>query len=190
MGNNFVKIDENRSDEEIVDLIIDGNYELFGVIIERYYPLVCSIVRKYCPAKISEDAVQEATLALYNAVKTYDKSRSSFRSFANLCVKRSVISVLKGSKRKRIIPDELVSSIEELEIVDANSPEKIFFDREDYKNLTDIIKLELSNLEYSVLECYLEGESYADIAKRLNITEKAVDNALSRIRKKLTANAV
>lgn len=189
MGNNFVENYENMSDEEIVVLINNGNYELLQVIIERYYPAICGLVRSYCSERYAEDAVQEATLALYNAVRSFDGNKSAFSTFAMLCIKRSVISVLKGSKRKKNIPDELVSSIEDCDIVDKNSPEKIFFDREDYKNLTDIMKLELSNLEYEVLQAYLDGERYADIAKKLNINEKAVDNALSRIRKKLAAFA-
>ena len=78
-----------------------------------------------------------------------------------------------------------MSPIDEVEITDSNSPEKIFFDKESFKNLTDSIRLELSGLEYSVLQLFLEGNKYIGIAKRLSITEKSVNNALLRIRKKL-----
>jgi len=188
MRNNFVENYENMTDNEIVTQIKDGNYEFLQVIIERYYSLMLSCVRKYCPPAYSEDALQEATLALYSAVKDFDPSKSTFSTFAALCIKRSVISVLKSRQRKKNIPDELLSSIDDLEIVDSNSPEKIFFDREDYKNLTDTIRLELSALEYEVLELYLSGEKYCDIAKVLNISEKSVDNSLTRIRRKLKGN--
>lgn len=185
MRNTFVENYENISENDIIARINSGDYELLQVIIERYYPLICSCVRKYCPDAYSEDAFQEATLALYSAVKGFDPSKSSFSTFATLCIKRSVIAVMKNSKRKKSIPDELLSPIEDCEIIDNNSPEKIFFDREDYKNLADIIKLELSHLEYEVLQCYLAGEKYSDIAKKLSISEKSVNNALTRIRKKL-----
>ena len=185
MGISFVENYENVTDNEIVALINNGSFELMQVIIERYYPVVLFNVRKYCPEAYREDAAQEATLALYTAVKQFDSSKSAFSTFATLCIKRSVLSVLRAQQRKKNIPDELVDSLENLEIIDANSPEKIFFDKEDYESLKDTIKLELSSLEYDVLQLFLNGESYLSIAKRLGITEKAVDNSLTRVRKKL-----
>ena len=74
------------------------------------------------------------------------------------------------------------------EIPDCNSPEKIFFDRESYKSLENSIKLELSGLEYSVLQLFLSGKKYIEIARELNISEKSVNNALIRIRKKLKSS--
>ena len=185
MGINFVENYENMSDDDIVALINGENYELLQVIIDRYYPIILTYVRKYCPHIYYEDAIQESLLALYSAVRGFDSSKSTFKAFAVVCIKRAVISVLRKSLRKGQIPDELVSSIEDIEIVDSNSPEKIFFEQEALKNLTNTIRLELSELEYSVLEAYLEGEKYSDIARKLNITEKSVNNALVRIRKKL-----
>ncbi len=185
MGINFVENYENMSDGELITLINEGNLELMQIIIDRYYHTVLFFIKKYCPADYREDAVQEATLALYNAVKSYEPSKSSFSTFASICIKRSVINVLKSVGRKKDIPEELISSIDELELVDINSPEKIFFDNEDYKSLKDTIKVELSTLEYEVLQLFLGGENYSNIAKKLGITEKSVDNSLSRVRKKL-----
>lgn len=185
MGNYFVENYENLSDDEIVGLINGGDYELLQVIINRYYPAILSCVRKYCPVMHREDAIQEAILALYSAVRDYSAEKASFKSFAMVCIKRAVIAVLKKNMRKKDIPEELLSPLDEVLIIDSNSPEKIFFDREDFKKLTDTIKLELSELEYKVLQDYLLGNSYTDIAKNLNISEKSVDNSLARIRKKL-----
>ena len=185
MGINFVEIYENKSDDEIVEEINSGNYELMQVIIDRYYPVIWFNVSKFCPKQYYEDAVQEANIALYSAVKNFNAEKSSFSTFASLCIKRSVQGVLKSHKSKKNIPDELVDSIEDLELVDANSPEKIFMEKEDYNSLAKNIKLELSSLEYKVLQLHLAGVKYADIAVKLEITEKAVDNSLSRVRKKL-----
>lgn len=182
---NFVENYENLSDDEIVSLINSGNYELMQVIIERYYPVILYNVKNYCPEIYREDAVQEANIALYTAVKSFDKAKSSFSTFATLCIKRSVQTVLKTHNCKKHIPDELVYSLEELEIIDHNSPEKIFLDKEGYENLANSIKLELSELEYKVLQLQLSGDSYSVIADKLSITEKAVDNSLSRVRRKL-----
>ena len=85
----------------------------------------------------------------------------------------------------KVVPEELITSIEEFDLADSNTPEKIFFDKEDFKALTDNIKLELSPMEYKVLELYLAGYRYAVIADKLGLNEKSVNNALCRIRKKL-----
>ena len=185
MSIDFVENYENLSDEEIVALINDGDFELLQVIITRYLPCIHHYADLYCAKSEREDAVQEATYALYSAVKNFDGEKSSFSTFAALCVKRSVIASLKQSKRCKDIPNELLSPIDEVEITDSNSPEKIFFDKESFKNLRDNIRLELSALEYSVLQLFLEDNKYIDIAKKLSITEKSVNNALLRIRKKL-----
>ena len=185
MRKKFVENYKKMTDDEVILLINNGDYDLLHIIIKRYYPVIHYYVHKYCPVSYREDAIQEATFALYSAVKDYDAERSTFSSFAHLCIKRAVIAVVKMQQRKKNIPDELLSSIEDIEVVDSNSPEKIFFEKEDYKNLADTIKLELSTLEYEVLQFYLSGMKYSDISSQLKISEKSVDNALSRIRKKL-----
>ncbi len=185
MGNNFVENYESLSDDEIIAEINSGNYELLRIIIKRYLPVIWHYVNKYCGEAEREDAAQEASFALYSAVKKYNPELSSFTTFADLCIKRSVLSNLKTSQRKKNIPDELVSQLEDVEISDCNSPEKIFFEKESYKTLTDSIKLELSDMEYKVLQLFLSGKKYADIAEELKISEKSVDNSLARIRRKL-----
>lgn len=181
----FVENYKNMSDDEIVTEINSGNYELMQVIIERYYPVILFNVRTFCPQQYQEDAIQEANIALYTAVKDFDSEKSAFSTFASLCIKRSVQSVLKAHRCKKNIPDELVDPIDELELIDTNSPEKIFFEKQNYESLTTDIRLELSALEYKVLQLHLSGAKYADIASALGISEKAVDNSLSRVRKKL-----
>lgn len=185
MSNIFVENYENLPENEIISKINGGDYELLQVVINRYLPVIMHYVGKYCNPADREDAIQEATLALYSAVKTFDSEKSSFSTFATLCIKRSVIGTLRNSKKNRAIPSELVSSIEEVEVVDSNSAEKIFFEKQEYENLIKSIKLELSSLEYKVLNLFLSGKKYSDIAKALDITEKSVDNSLARIRRKL-----
>lgn len=185
MQENIVENYENLSDDAIVSLVNSGNYEPVGVIIKRYYPVILMYVHQICPPDFEEDAIQEATFTLYSAIKTYDSQKATFSTFAGVCIKRSVISFLKSQNRKKIIPSELLSSIDDIEIADSNSPEKIFFDRSDYKDLTDSIKLELSPLEYNVLQLYVSGYRYSVIADKLGITEKSVNNAMLRIRRKL-----
>ena len=185
MKKKIVENVEYLSDDSIISLIKNGNFEPMAVIINRYYPTILFYVNQMCSEELREDAIQESTLALYTAIKNFDGERSSFSTFASLCIKRTVISFLKTQNRKKNIPNDLVSSLDEMEIADSNTPEEIFFDRNDYKALTDNIKLELSPLEYNVLQLYISGYRYSVIADRLNVTEKSVSNAMLRIRKKL-----
>ncbi len=185
MGKNIVENYENLSDEAIVELINNGDFQPLDTIISRYYPTILLHINQLCPDELREDAIQEARFALYSAIKVYNSQKSTFSTFAGVCIKRSVISFLRNQSRKKTIPSELVSSIDDVEIADSNSPEKIFFDRNDYIALTDNIKLELSHLEYKVLQLYVSGFRYSVIADKLGLTEKSVNNAMLRIRKKL-----
>ena len=167
MGINFVENTKNLKDEEIITLINKGEFELLKVIIERYAPVISFNVKKYCTESYREDAIQEATFALYSAVKNFDGQKASFSTFATLCIKRSIMNSLKSAKRLKNIPDELKSSLEDVDIIDSNTPEEIVVNNESYKTLTENIKLELSSLEYKVLQLYISQKNYAEIALKL-----------------------
>ena len=185
MRNNFVENYEKMSDDELIKLINGGRYELLQIIIKRYLHVINYYADRLCPASEREDIVQDASFALYSAVKNYNPEKSTFSTFASLCIKRCVIDGLKNDSRKKIIPEQLLSPIDDVELTDINSPEKIFFDKENLQSLTDNIRLELSDKEYNVLRLFLAGDKYSDIADKLGITVKSVDNSLKRIRNKL-----
>ena len=187
MGINFVENNKKLTDNEVILLINNGEYENLQIIIDRYLPKIISDAKKYCPLNEIEDAVQEATIALYAAVKSYNPQKSSFQSLANVCIKRTMIARLRKNNTQKAIPDELLIPIEDAEILYAQSPENILIEKEDLKNLKENIRLELSSMEYAVLQLFLEGKSYNEISKQMQITEKSVDNALARIRKKIAA---
>ena len=181
----IVENNQLMSDEEVVKLINEGEYNLLPIIIEHYMSVIVSTAKGYLSAPYVDDAVQEATIALYNAIKTYDPQRSAFSTFASLCIKRAVIAFARKNGAQKNIPDELLASLDDSEISDHSTPEALFIEKEDYNTLTQSIKVELSEMEYEVLQLFLTGMTYSDISKSLNISEKSVDNALSRIRKKL-----
>ncbi len=185
MGIDFVENNKNLTDDEVILLINKGEYENLQIIINRYLPQIIKTAKKYCPQNEVEDAVQEATIALYSAVRNYDPQKADFQSFASVCIKRSVISHLRKGNSKKTIPQELISSIEEAELPYLDTPESILIEKENYDILKSSIKYELSSMEYNVLQLFLEGNSYSEISRMMSITEKAVDNALTRIRKKI-----
>lgn len=185
MRKNIVENNRIISDEEIVAFINRGEYQYLPEIINRYMPLIVSIVKAYIPPQSIDDAVQEATISFYSTVKDYNSQKSSFNTFASLCIKRSVIAFARKSGAKKNIPENMISSLEENDVSYCDTPESIVIEKEDYENFRQTIKLELSSLEYEILQLFLTGMSYSSIASQLSISEKSVDNALSRIRKKL-----
>ena len=186
MSTSFKTVEKDISDDQLVARISSGEYELFYLLIKRYQPLVKSIAFSMATAENEvEDLVQEGNIALFSAVRSYQSQKASFGTFASICVKNAMIDVLRSSNSKRKIPEGMLSSIHDVEVQDNNTPEKIFFDNEDYRILTDSINIELSSLERKVLSAHLCGLSYSEIAKELAVSVKSVDNSLSRIRAKL-----
>lgn len=173
-------------DNALVHLINGGNYELFHTLIKRYQPYIKGIALSLSSAKSEvEDLIQEGNIALFSAVKSFSPERSNFKTFAVTCIKNAMVDVLRKQTAKHQIPEALCASLDDIELQDNNTPEKIFFDNESYRLLKDSINIELSELEHRVLSAYLAGMSYSNIATLLGISQKSVDNSLKRVREKL-----
>lgn len=178
---------ENFSDNELVQLINRGEYNYLQFLINRYMPYVISAASRYKASGFdTEDFIQEGILAIFSAVKTFDDKKASFKTFVVLCINRAMSSaLLRVSGAAKHVPDGLISPIDDIELADHNSPESILIEKESYNDLEHTIKSELSDFEYQVLCEFLSGKSYAEIAASLNVSAKSVDNALSRIRSKI-----
>lgn len=191
MINAFVINYGNLSNEELVKKIRNGDSEGLQILILRHMPLVHRLAVRYArtPAEV-EDFEQDALIALYGAVNSFSEGQAAFSFFASLCIRRALIGERRSQGRRRRIPQELISSLEECEAVSERDPEALFVEKESLLSLTDTIRVELSPLEYRVLKAFLAGSSYAVIAASLGISVKSVDNALRRIRVKLRKNGV
>lgn len=175
------------SDEELVAFILGGDYDYFQVLINRYMPYVISVASRYRASGLdTEDFIQEGVLAIFSAVKTFDAKKASFKTFVTLCINRAVSSALsRATGAARHVPENLILPIDDVVLTDFKSPENIFIEKESYNNLELSIKKELSRFEYQVLSEFLSGKSYLDIAEKLGVTSKSVDNALRRVRSKI-----
>lgn len=151
-----------------------------GELIRRYTPVIKAQAARFKNDTVStDDLISEGYLAAFKAVKSFDSSKSeNFRSFLSVCIANRIISILRISKRNPVAdiqsPDDTPDNI---------TPETICLDNE----LENEIRGILTPLEYNVFELYIEGNSYGEIKEKLGITEKSVDNAMQRVRKKLTA---
>ncbi len=150
-----------------------------------------------------EDIVQEGMIGLFKAVKNFDKEKlSSFKTFANLCIERQLQTAIKCSTRQKHLPlnsslslntsayddNDDVSIIERLDTNTVEDPLDTITKKEYYKFVENRIEETLSDFEKQVLHRYTNGESYVEIAARLDSQVKSVDNAIQRIRKKATKN--
>lgn len=177
---------DNLSDGELVKSISAGNYTHLQTLINRYMPYIISVASRYNSSGYDvEDLIEEGIIAVFDAVKSFDGDKSSFRTFVTLCINRAISGQVKMLSSKKRIPERLITNIDEAVLPDESSPENIFIEKESYNDLAVAIKNNLSDFEYKVFSAFMQGDSYVDIASSLNITVKSVDNALRRIRSKL-----
>ncbi len=194
---------EKISDEELVLLAKKGNAKASNYLINKYYPYVISKSRTYfLIGGDKEDIIQEGLIGLYRAIKDYNPNKNtSFSTFANLCITRQIITAIKTATRGKHGPlnsyisfnkiinneDKEVSLLETFINNDFENPETVFLEIEMINEINDKIKKTLSEFEKNVLELYREGFSYEEIAKKLKKDEKSIDNAIQRIRRKLSS---
>lgn len=194
------------TDEEMISLFRDGDQEAMEKLLEKYKGMVLEKAKSmYILGGDSEDLIQEGMLGLFKAVRDFDCGRdASFRTFAQLCVTRQLYTAVKASARKKHLPlnsaVSLSSPLREengderdeelldfLEADPSSNPEAFLIGQEETERLEEMIEKELSPLEKQVLELYLTGMGYVEIAHVLNRDEKSTDNALQRIRAKTRA---
>lgn len=197
-------------DETIINWIRENDSEAMDYLIRKYTNMVKREARKmYLIGSDEEDLIQEGMIGLFQAIRGYDKEKeSSFATFAKLCIQRQIYSAVTASNRKKHQPLNTYVSFDEpafsvlsdysggvnqtvedviLAAEEQTNPEKIMLDREQVGMIEFVIVERLSSLEKKVLNLYLEGKSYDDIASELKKTRKAIDNAIQRIRKKFTS---
>ena len=192
---------ETKTDEQLIDMIKDGNEDALNILIDRYQKFVRMNTNKYfLIGSDSNDVFQEGMIGLYLAIKNYSPDKeTTFKTFAKMCIDRQLISALKSANRQKYnilnnaisinseLDDDTSNSNEMITVVknsNAEDPLDIILDAEYYKKVKEDIYSQLSNKEKNVLDEYLEGKSYAEIAQKLECNTKSVDTALSRIKKK------
>nr|WP_301282421.1 sigma-70 family RNA polymerase sigma factor [Lachnoclostridium sp. MSJ-17] len=179
------------SDDVLAQHAKDGDERAFNELVLRYLGRISSVARKYFARGYEHtDFVQEGLLGLFHAARTYrSDSESTFRNYAMLVVERRYISVIRRQSAQRSVPEDAIVDIESLdsELADtAKTPEEELMLSEQLRWVYSRLLETLSKQEYAVLELYVDGLSYSDIAERLGITPKAVDNALQRVRRKVS----
>ena len=185
------------SDEALCAIAAAGDREAAAALIKRYNRLVRQITRPYFLAGgDSDDLIQEGMLGLMKAVREFNGSKeASFRTFAEVCIRNRVYSVLRAASREKHSPLNHSISIE-TPFFESNSytainghdaqenPEDLMIRRENRSHDLLRINQQLSALEGRVLSLFLDGLTYAEIAQVLHKPPKSVENAVQRIRRK------
>ena len=196
---------ENIPDEEVVKLIKNGDDEAFTYLCEKYKDVInIKVAKYYIIGAERDDTVQEGMIGLFKAIKNYDETKqNSFKTFANICIERQLIIAIKSSNRQKHQPlnsylslnnsaydnddndEELINTFDSKTIED---PLDTIMKKEYIAHIESTIDKTLSGFEKQVLNRYIKGESYVDIASKLDAPVKSVDNAIQRIRKKAIKN--
>ena len=196
------------SDEELVKLIKEENdKDALEFLLNKYKDIVNMKVGKYfIIGAEKDDMVQEGMIGLYKAIRNFEEDKqSSFKSFANMCIERQMITIIKTSNRQKHIPLNSYLSLnlstrsnedegkDLLDILDTNTiedPLETVTKKEYYRFIEKTMDKSLSDFEKKVLKRFLDGESYETIATKLDTPVKSIDNAIQRIRKKATKNII
>lgn len=190
---------DEMTDEEICRHIKDGYTEGIDYLLNKYKGIVRKKARSfYLIGGDRDDLIQEGMIGLMRAIHSFDPEKEkSFVIFADMCISRRIYSAVRASKRKKHQPLNSYISLYQQENDDENSPslmdtltetvsgpEDSFFLRESNMQLWETLRGVLSPFERHVLDLFMAGLGYAQIAEQLGRDEKAVDNALQRIRVK------
>lgn len=177
------------SDPELAQEVSRGNQAAFAEMARRYTGLIGYFASQYSAVGYEHaDFMQEGLWALHCACKSYDEGKkASFRNFAGVCINNRFMSLIRSANAKSAIPKDSLVSFDDIEPSDHNlgNPEALILEQESSQTLVSLIYDTLSPLELDVLRSYLQGLSYAQIAQKLDISTKAVDNAMQRIRRKI-----
>ena len=176
------------SDDELMDRLKGGEVDIMEYLLDKYKPLVKKQARTmYLIGGEKDDLIQEGMIGLFKAIRGYRAGEeSSFYTFAELCITRQMYTAVQASNRMKHAPlNSYISLDEEPEILSEPNPEDLVIDQENLENRYDQIDKRLSSMEKLVLELYLEGKTDGQIAAIIGKNEKAVDNSIQRLKKKL-----
>ncbi|MBR4795268.1 MAG: sigma-70 family RNA polymerase sigma factor [Lachnospiraceae bacterium] len=189
------------TDEEMVKLAQSGDTESMNSLMEKYKVTVRKKANTlFLIGGDTEDLIQEGMIGLFTAINTYDISKNaSFKTFANMCIAGQMNHAIEAANRFKHGPlnsyisydiklteDDDESLLDVIEDIEEHEPENQYIDKENVRNMLIKIKGTLSPLEWDVFLLHVNGTNYREIADKLNKSEKSIDNALNRIKQKVT----
>ena len=197
---------DKMEDSKIIEEIKQGDEYALTYLLKKYQELVNMKINKYFMIGAEkEDIAQEGMIGLYKAIQNYNpEKQNSFKSFANICIERQLITAIKTSNRQKHLPLNSYLSLNtsaydnndesSVELIDtfngkqSEDPLEMMMQKEHFAEVENAVNKSLSQFEKQVLDKFMKGKSYVRIAEELNSHVKSVDNAIQRIRKKAIKN--
>lgn len=190
---------QELSDEQLIRKLREGDSKIMDFILDKYKPLVRKKSNAmYLIGGDTDDLIQEGMIGLFKAIRDYDENKeASFYHFAELCINRQIYSAIEASNRKKHAPlnsyisfysdsNEDGMAVEDLLGADfLSNPEEVVIAQESQEILLQKLRAKLSKFEQNVLDDYLSGMNYQQIAEKMGKSPKAIDNALQRIKGKM-----
>ncbi|MBQ6860794.1 MAG: RNA polymerase sporulation sigma factor SigH [Clostridia bacterium] len=193
--------DQDKIDREYICKIKAGDKSALNYIMEKYKNFVYVKAKPFFMVGAEkDDIIQEGMIGLYKAINGFDEEKDvSFKVFADLCIRRQIMTAIKASTRQKHIPlnsylslnktvfddDSDREVIEMLDMEIVPDPLDTITTHETYQKVEETMNKVLSDFELKVLNEYVNGASYVEIANKLDSHVKAVDNAVQRIKKKV-----
>ncbi|EAF1403204.1 RNA polymerase factor sigma-70 [Listeria monocytogenes] len=191
----------NQEELAMLELARSGDTEALEYFFSKYQSVIYwKSTQYFLQGAERDDLIQEAMIGLFKAIRDYDKTKeASFRSFAEMCINRQLLSAVKRASRQKNIPLNNSVSLDTpmaeddvdwtlLDVISekaAETPEDFLIKNEDLIHVARQLEQVTSEFEKEVLKQYLEGKSYQEMALYFNKNEKAIDNALQRVKKKM-----
>ena len=182
-------------DSELANLFKGGNIDAFTTLAARFVIPIRSKAASFRSLE-TEDLCQEGLIALMYAARSYDSEKeASFSTYANACIYNRFVSLLRKNENKNVVPQSETVSISEnsddlMNLVSSQKtdPQFLIIQRENLQRLWSKLRDILSDNEMKVFNMYISGYKYGEISKALSVSYKFVDNAITRIKRKLKAN--
>jgi RNA polymerase sporulation-specific sigma factor len=189
------------NDNELIYLCCENNEEAINIVINKYKNCILSILKEYLKeyniigVEVA-DLYQEGLIGLMHAINTFDKEKNvSFYTYANACIKTSIISAMRQTFRMKnrilnnsysldMLIEDNNSSLYDLCEDESNEPNNVLINKEEKEELLNNIKSKLSKNELVIFELKLKGLKNDEIAELLGKDKKRIENAMSRIKKK------
>ena len=197
----IAEVFKEKVEEEIVIEAQNGDVRAQEYVISKYESFVKAKSKSYfLIGADKEDIYQEGMIGLYKAIRDFNYEKSStFKGFAELCVTRQIITAIKTATRQKHIPlntyislnkpvsedDSERTLLDIISTIKISDPEALIIGKEEKARIENAITKVLSDLEMEVLQSYLDGKSYQEIACDLDRQAKSIDNALQRVKRKL-----
>ena len=177
----------NMTDEELA-VLSQTSVEAEAELLKRYFRLVRFHAGRFASTSAdADDLTQEGLITLLRVMKQFDSSQNTkFSSFAQVCIINKMRSLVRSQQNSAVPEEDLIRKLEEKgELIDSQTPETILIQKESYESCRMQVMAMLSDKEWKILQCVLQGNSYAKTAEILHISIKSVDNAMQRIRRKM-----